>query len=30
LYRLKPADPSELNGLLDASAYEKLAEADKE
>ena len=30
LYRLKPSDPSELNGLLDASAYEKLAEADKE
>jgi glycine cleavage system H protein len=30
LYRLKPSDPSELNGLLDASAYDKLAEADKE
>jgi glycine cleavage system H protein len=30
LYRLKPADPSELNGLLDATAHEKLAEADKE
>lgn len=29
LYRLKLADPSEAAGLLDAAAYDKVAEADK-
>jgi glycine cleavage system H protein len=29
LYRLKLADPSQVSGLLDAQAYEKVAEADK-
>lgn len=29
LFRLKLADPSELDALLDAAAYAKLAEADK-
>jgi glycine cleavage system H protein len=30
LFKLRPSDPAEVNGLLDASAYEKVAEADKE
>ncbi|HEV7799880.1 MAG TPA: glycine cleavage system protein GcvH [Burkholderiales bacterium] len=29
LFRIRPADPAELDGLLDAAAYEKVAEADK-
>jgi glycine cleavage system H protein len=29
LFRIRPADPAELSALLDAAAYEKLAEADK-
>jgi glycine cleavage system H protein len=29
LYRLRPSDPGETASLLDASAYEKVAEADK-
>ena len=29
LFKLKPSDPGELAGLLDAAAYEKVAEADK-
>lgn len=29
MFRLKPSDASELAGLLDAAAYEKVAEADK-
>ena len=29
MFRIKPADPNELSGLLDASAYAKVAEADK-
>lgn len=29
LYRLKPSDPTDASGLLDAAAYEKVAEADK-
>ena len=29
LFRLKPSDPGELTGLLDAAAYDKVAEADK-
>jgi len=28
MFKLKPAAPSELDSLLDASAYEKLVEAD--
>ena len=30
LFKLKPSDPAELAGLLDAAAYEKVAEADKD
>ena len=30
LFRLKLSDPGELAGLLDAAAYEKVAEADKD
>jgi len=29
MFRIKPSDPGELSGLLDAAAYEKVAEADK-
>lgn len=29
LYRLKPDDPAQLAGLLDAAAYRKITEADK-
>ena len=29
LFKLRPSDPTELDGLLDAVAYEKVAEADK-
>jgi glycine cleavage system H protein len=29
LFRIRPADPAELSALLDAAAYEKLAESDK-
>ena len=29
IYKLKPADPKELDTLLDAKAYEKIAEADQ-
>jgi len=29
LYRLKPSDPGQQSALLDAQAYEKVAEADK-
>jgi len=29
LFRLKPANPSELDALLDAAAYQKIADADK-
>ena len=29
MFRIKPSDASELAGLLDAAAYEKVAEADK-
>jgi glycine cleavage system H protein len=29
LFRLRPSDTAELDGLLDALAYEKVAEADK-
>ena len=29
IFRLRPSDPRELAGLLDAAAYEKVAEADK-
>jgi len=29
LFRIRPADPAELSTLLDAAAYEKLAESDK-
>lgn len=29
LYRLKPSDPGEIANLLDACAYEKVADADK-
>ena len=29
LFRIRPADPAEFSALLDAAAYEKLAEADK-
>ena len=28
MFRIKPSDPAELAGLLDAAAYEKVAEAD--
>ncbi len=30
LFKLRPSNPGELDGLLDAAAYEKVAEADKE
>jgi glycine cleavage system H protein len=30
LFKLKLSDPAELTGLLDAAAYEKIAEADRE
>jgi glycine cleavage system H protein len=30
LFKLKPSNSTEVNGLLDAAAYEKVAEADKE
>ena len=30
LFKLKPSDPGELAGLLDAAAYDKVAEADKD
>jgi glycine cleavage system H protein len=29
MFRLKPSDPKELEGLLDAAGYEKVAAADK-
>ena len=29
MFRVKPADPAELNGLLDAAAYQKIADAEK-
>jgi glycine cleavage system H protein len=29
IYRLRPSRPDEVDGLLDAAAYEKVAEADK-
>jgi glycine cleavage system H protein len=29
LFRIKPSDPTELAALLDAAAYQKLAESDK-
>ena len=29
LFRLKLADPAELDGLLDAAAYQEIANADK-
>ena len=29
MFRIRPSDPSELAGLLDAAAYEKVAAADK-
>ena len=29
LFRIKPADPAELSTLLDAAAYQKVAEASK-
>jgi glycine cleavage system H protein len=29
LFRIRPADPAELDRLLDAAAYRKIAEADK-
>src|ERR1700730_13087164 len=29
MFRIRPDDPSELAGLLDAAGYEKVAEADK-
>ena len=29
IFKLKPADPSELAGLLDAAAYRKIAESEK-
>jgi len=29
LFRIRPADPAEFSALLDAAAYEKLAESDK-
>ena len=29
LFKMKPEDPSQLQGLLDASAYQKIADADK-
>jgi glycine cleavage system H protein len=29
MFRIKPSDPAELAGLLDAAAYQKLAEAEK-
>ena len=29
LFKLRPSEPGELAGLLDAAAYEKVAEADK-
>jgi hypothetical protein len=29
MFRLKPSDAGELANLLDAAAYEKVAEADK-
>ena len=29
LFRLKPADPAELGALLDAAAYQKIADADQ-
>jgi glycine cleavage system H protein len=29
MFRIKPADPGELDALLDADAYQKVAEADK-
>ena len=28
LFKLKPADPAQLGGLLDAAAYQKIADAD--
>jgi glycine cleavage system H protein len=28
LFRIKPSDPSELNGLLDAAAYQEFAKSD--
>jgi glycine cleavage system H protein len=30
IFKLRPSDPAELSGLLDAAAYEKVAEADKQ
>jgi glycine cleavage system H protein len=29
MFRIKPSNPAELSALLDAAAYEKIAEADK-
>jgi len=29
MFRIKPSNPGELSGLLDAAAYEKIAEADQ-
>lgn len=29
MFRVKPADPAELNTLLDAAAYQKIADAEK-
>ncbi len=29
MFRVRPADPAELNGLLDAAAYQKIADAEK-
>jgi glycine cleavage system H protein len=30
IFKLRPSDPAELSGLLDAAAYERVAEADKQ
>ena len=30
LFRVRPSDPTELDGLLDAAQYDKVAEADKQ
>jgi len=30
LFRVRPSDPTELDGLLDAAQYDEVAEADKE
>jgi hypothetical protein len=29
MFRIKPSDPGELSKLLDAAAYEKIADADR-